>query len=221
MEKQGQQSAKSSCLAEELLRVKGIGQATAQALNQIGIFRLSDLAVFNSEDLANSLKAIIPGITPQRITREDWIGQAIALAKGENHAPETARRAVMQLGERRSPQEEDWYELSDFFISFGYTISRSAEKTLQTKVDHSQTGQSARWDGVAKAELLDWLLSHANLPEPENDVETTAPVPERPISPVDSAIELSEQHLPLFRKRHCGWIAASQPIQPKSPQPTS
>jgi predicted flap endonuclease-1-like 5' DNA nuclease len=62
----------------DLTRVKGIGPAVAKQLNDVGITRLADLASLTPDQVA-ALDAGLPGIKG-RCSREDWVGQAKALA---------------------------------------------------------------------------------------------------------------------------------------------
>lgn len=197
-----QQTEKSSSLADELMQIRGIGQATIQALNQIGIFRMSDLAARNSDELAEALRPVVPGITPQRINREDWIGQAKALSSKDGREPDDPAPLT---GETVSVPDGDWYELSDFFVSFGYAISQSAEKTLQTRIEHSQSGSSEKWNGIAGSELLNWMLERAGAPQAEvADSTATASVSQ----PGDTAVltlselRIMETETPFICNRH-------------------
>ncbi|NNC77786.1 MAG: hypothetical protein HKN77_07465 [Woeseiaceae bacterium] len=61
-------------LRDDLKRIKGIGPAIEKTLNELGIFRLSQIAEMGEYDIdrvANKLRGF-----RSRIYREDWIGQA-------------------------------------------------------------------------------------------------------------------------------------------------
>ena len=85
---------------DDLQQIKGIGRSTAQALNDIGIFRYADLASHTPERLAELLKTKLPSITAQRIERADWLGQARTLSRHE-------RQAETQAAENSTPSTED------------------------------------------------------------------------------------------------------------------
>ena len=153
--------------SDDFLQIKGIGQTTAQALLSAGLRRFNELADHTPESLSALLKTGRLTIAPHRIERDNWIGQARKLVHHSEQPAsspgETLRQSTSALASQ--PQAAfDWYELSDFFISFGYAISQAGEKRLQTKVEHSRSGQSERWDGVVTTQLLDWMLNRANLP---------------------------------------------------------
>ncbi len=66
-------------LRDNLRAIKGIGPAIEKTLNELGIFRFSQIAAMNRYDIervANRLKGF-----QSRIEREDWIGQARELAE--------------------------------------------------------------------------------------------------------------------------------------------
>ncbi len=67
-------------LRDNLREIKGIGPAIEKTLNELGIFRYAQVAAmtrYDIERIANRLKGF-----QSRIEREDWIGQARALAEG-------------------------------------------------------------------------------------------------------------------------------------------
>ncbi len=66
-------------LRDNLREIKGIGPAIEKTLNELGIFRYAQVAAmtrYDIERIANRLKGF-----QSRIEREDWIGQARALAE--------------------------------------------------------------------------------------------------------------------------------------------
>lgn len=144
-------------------KIKGVGQSTAQAFLKLGITKFGDLAAFTSEDLAELLKTGGLAISPQRISRDNWIGQARALAF-------PARTQPQEKGQFEAPWKGDagWREIADFFVSFGYQITPSGEKRLITRAAHSQSGDGHKdWEGVEKETIdryLHWMLEQAGLP---------------------------------------------------------
>ena len=78
-----QTSHSSADNKDDLQQIKGIGPSIARALKKAGISRYADLASFTPESLTEHLKAEIPSISPQRIERDNWLGQAQALTQGE------------------------------------------------------------------------------------------------------------------------------------------
>lgn len=70
-------------LRDDLKRIKGIGPAIEKTLNELGIFRLqqiADLGEYDIDRVANRLRGF-----RSRIYREDWIGQARELTMPPNN----------------------------------------------------------------------------------------------------------------------------------------
>jgi NADH-quinone oxidoreductase subunit E len=61
----------------ELRRIKGIGPKFAQALAAAGIVDAAVIADWSEADVARA--ASLVGVRPERIERDDWVGQARAL----------------------------------------------------------------------------------------------------------------------------------------------
>lgn len=66
---------------DDLKRIKGIGPVNEKALNELGIFKFSQIAAWTSAnvDWVEDFMSF-----PGRIEREDWIAQAKTLAEGED-----------------------------------------------------------------------------------------------------------------------------------------
>lgn len=84
---------------EDLKRIKGIGPKNEDALNELGIFTFDQIAKWTPEnvDWVEDFMSF-----PGRIEREDWIGQAKALAAGE----ETEFSKRVDAGEVESSKDE-------------------------------------------------------------------------------------------------------------------
>ena len=172
---------------DDLQQIKGIGQTIAQALESLGIYRYADLADFTPDSLADLLKVKIPSISPQRIERNDWLGQARALAHSQQkpQTPQDEAKKIpvssAQPHERNTKRtsKDNWRELGDFFVSFGYVINSKKEERLQTKVHYSQGDKFEWWDGIVTDKLVNWMLNQANLSaliDAEAQTEMEAPI---------------------------------------------
>jgi len=145
---------------DDFSQIKGIGQSMAQGIYKLGITKFADLAKHTPEDLANLLKLKGLTISPHRIERDDWIGQAQALASGV-----AATAPKKRSFETPWTKAEDWHEMADFFVSFGYLITKDGEKRLTTRAAPSLSGEGHKdWDGIAGDQLIEWLLQEADLP---------------------------------------------------------
>ena len=68
--------------ANNLTRIKGISPWIEEKLNHLDIYTFNQLSKLTNEDI--STLSDILGISPKRITRDNWIGQATVLTKALN-----------------------------------------------------------------------------------------------------------------------------------------
>ena len=180
--------------ATDLQQIKGVGQKTVQALQDLGIGHCADLTGFTPDSLADLLKAKIPSISPKRIERENWLSQARTLSQSQAEF----EPAQTEADETPAPSAEDqrdkpitsqhkglgWRELADFFISFGFEIDADGAEHLKTKAHHSQSDTPRIWDGIVSKELTTWMMGQAHLPlPPETEPQATPEPPTHPSSP--------------------------------------
>jgi hypothetical protein len=164
---------------DDLQQIKGIGQVVAQAMNSVGIHRYADLARFTSESLSDLLKAEIPSISPKRIEREDWIGQARALAQLANteRKPTEEASEVAEEPEEEAPSPSTWRQHAGFSVFFDYLIDEQGEQLWQTRVYHDETDEEAIFPGVTTTPWAKWVTEQAKLPA-ESMPSVTERVPE-------------------------------------------
>lgn len=77
----GQGSASARDGSDNLQRIKGIGPALEMVLNNMGIRRFDQIAVWNDDDVANIRSQL--GSFGNRIERDNWVGQAKRLSGSE------------------------------------------------------------------------------------------------------------------------------------------
>jgi predicted flap endonuclease-1-like 5' DNA nuclease len=73
-------AAPPSGSADDLTSLKGIGAVSAERLAEVGITTFAQLAAWSDEDIDEMGPRI--RVSPERIRREDWVGQARAAAAG-------------------------------------------------------------------------------------------------------------------------------------------
>jgi NADH-quinone oxidoreductase subunit E len=81
---------------DNLQRIRGIGQKNEELLNTLGIYHFGQIAAWTPAEarwVASHLAF------PERIERDDWIGQAIILATGGD-------TGYVKSGDRRKGDEE-------------------------------------------------------------------------------------------------------------------
>ncbi len=66
--------------ADDLTAVKGLGKVKAAKLVAAGVTSYAQIAAWTDEDIAEM--GLVSNTSPGQIKREDWVGQARALAEG-------------------------------------------------------------------------------------------------------------------------------------------
>lgn len=89
--------------------------------------------------------------------------------------------------------DSSFVELADFHVSFGYELSQSGEKQLQTRTIHYEGEKERKWDGVAVGELADWIIEQARPALPDSSLPLKAVDPEPEVVPASlNTIEISD-----------------------------
>jgi hypothetical protein len=172
---------------DDLQQIKGIGQVIAQAMNSVGIHRYADLTKFTPDSLADVLRVEIVSVSPKRIEREDWIGQARALAQPANTEREPTEEGaeVAEEPEEEAPVPSPWRQHAGFSVFFDYQRDEHSERIWQTRVYHDETGEEEPFPGLETAPWVKWVFDQAELPiEP---APTLAEIPPEP-APADTDI---------------------------------
>jgi hypothetical protein len=114
----------------DLKRVKGIGATIEARLKGAGITSLARLARTPVNELAAILEGLHSKYDADRITREEWLSQAAALASG----PAAATEAEPAKRVRHN-----------FTVEIQLAIE--GRKIVSSKIVHVQTGDEATWGG--------------------------------------------------------------------------
>ncbi|HLX57313.1 MAG TPA: hypothetical protein VKR83_09835 [Ktedonobacteraceae bacterium] len=156
--------------------INGIGPAVEHRLHGVGIRRYAQLAALSPADIAASVSGLA-GLTAERITRQDWIGQARKLA-ARSASTERESSDVIPV----EPQRTATFSL-EFSLNEDNTVRRS-------RISHLQSGFEETWDGWQDAQLIGFLVQHAGLvlPSSERPIART-PVQSEPSAAVDSKVE--------------------------------
>ena len=78
--------------ADNLKLIHGIGPAAEHRLRGVGVGTFAQLAALSAADIAAAV-ADLPGLSAERITKQDWIGQARRLAMTSVEEEETRQEA--------------------------------------------------------------------------------------------------------------------------------
>jgi hypothetical protein len=152
-------SAPADQAADDFQQIQGIGAAIDRRLHDAGILTYGDLAALTPEQIAASLTGVA-GLSPARITSQDWTGQAGRLA-GPAAPP--------------LPSEPD-QRYASFHVEFLLDVDDSVRRT---KVHHHQSGTDEAWAGWDEDRLLALLRDHiphmsSQLPAEAADVPSSA-----------------------------------------------
>jgi len=86
---------------DDLTQIKDIGPFLQQKLNEADIYSYEQIANWTEADIITYTELI--GYLPGIIQRDDWVGQAAALAAEPSHAPEPAQEPVRSASSVTTP----------------------------------------------------------------------------------------------------------------------
>jgi hypothetical protein len=132
--------------SDDLTRIDGIGRAIAGRLQASGIRTYTDLAGLLPEEIAELLSGVT-GISPQRIAKEDWSGQARGLAT------------------RSLPDDEQLSEDGQHYESFVVRMLLGKDNDVRgTTIEHVRSGEVERWAGWEPTQLAYFIKAQAGVP---------------------------------------------------------
>jgi hypothetical protein len=132
--------------SDDLTRIDGIGRAIAGRLQAGGIRTYTDLAGLLPEEIAELLSGVT-GISPQRIAKEDWSGQA------------------RQLATRSPRDDEQLTEDGQHYESFVVRMLLGKDSEVRsTTIEHVRSGEVERWAGWEPTQLGEFIKAQAGSP---------------------------------------------------------
>jgi hypothetical protein len=148
--------------ADDLELIEGVEPWIAELLRRSGVADAGALAGLSAEELATALlRQAAVELTAERISRENWVGQAGELRERGNGEEEVGAR-----------------QAGGFSLFFDVVRDDRGEKTWQTRIYHEESGQEVVLPGIESGAWAAWILSHA-LPEVEPRA-AAGPPPESP-----------------------------------------
>ena len=130
---------------DDFKRIQGISPSAELRLHQAGVRSYAELAALPEAEIAKKAR-----IALQKVTEQDWRGQAARLA-GQSSAVE-AERSYTPSGDNQH------YEV--FTVEF---LLNNDHEVRRTSVVHVRSGQEAKWPGWAAKELLDFMAQRGAL----------------------------------------------------------
>jgi hypothetical protein len=133
---------------DDFKQIKGIGQAIAQAMHQLGLHRFADLASLTPEKLYALLHAQSVGaVSIARIEREDWLGQARELAKSQVGESASQRNEISkEAGSADTPETASAAPspaMQENLPAFMQDASLQANDPIQPHVKHIRNRPNA------------------------------------------------------------------------------
>jgi hypothetical protein len=133
---------------DDFRKMVGIGAKSERRLHDAGILTYQDLAAHSPEQLAE-----VTGVSAGRITSDDWIGQALRLARPPDTLP-----------------SEPSQHYASFHIELLLDVNGSVRRT---KVRDHQSDKDFTWAGWNEDRLLALLREHIPLTAPKQPTEAT------------------------------------------------
>ncbi len=177
---------------DDFKRIHGIGRAVESRLHQARVRSYAQLAALPEADIAEKV-----GIALQKVTEQDWRGQAAELA-GQSSALEPERS--------HTPSgDNQHYEV--FTVEL---LLNADNEVRRTRVAHVRSSQEAKWPGWATKELLDFMTQRGELRmRAEVGVPAGAAVVHEPARP--PAATLARASRPRVRKLETLPLGATKP----------
>ena len=107
--------------------------------------------------------------------------------------PVTTKSSEPMKKPKAESPPKNWRDAATFFVSFGYVKNKGGEEQLHTKAQ-LRGGKAKQWEGIATNELIQWMVSQADLPlplEPEPEVEDQPPVEVSQPAELETVLEIS------------------------------
>jgi hypothetical protein len=142
---------------DDLERIAGLDPWIAQLIRDSGIARLSALAALSPAALATFLRErAAAALAPDRIEREDWLGQARRLSEAQE--PEAGEPAAVPRAEER---DEPGRQQAGFSLFFDVVRDEGGRDVWQTRAYHEESGAEIALPGIEPGPWVAWILAQA------------------------------------------------------------
>ncbi len=144
--------ANSSVNSDNFRLIKGVNAAVESRLHKAGILTFAQFASMSPEDII-TLIVNLPGVTVDRVIRQNWISQARELALSPKPDEST---------EDGTPPDSP--DSGEHFATFTTEMLLDGGNNLiHTRVRHVQTGDEELWDGWREDQFVTFIKEHAGL----------------------------------------------------------
>jgi predicted flap endonuclease-1-like 5' DNA nuclease len=142
---------------DDLKRIQGISPVIERQLHDVGILTYAQIAALSPEQIARLMKNL-PLLSVEHIARQDWPGQARALA------PESARIEPSDAGGTL----DSYPRYATFTIEL---LLDSLDQVRRTRIVHAQDGVEENWGGWDEHYLLRFVAARAAIKDPPATAE--------------------------------------------------
>jgi hypothetical protein len=150
-------------------RIQGIGPVIESQLYRAGVRTYAQLASLTAEQIAELVENL-PLLSVERIARQDWPGQARALAM---------ETALIESGD-----EARVLDTHSLYATFTIELLLDADgQVRRTRVTHIQHGEEENWGGWDEDYLLRFFAEHAAINGTSATVPASRSAPERASRP--------------------------------------
>lgn len=145
-------------LPDDLEQIVGLDAWIAQLIRESGIGRLSALAGLSAPALASFLRErAAAALAPERIERQDWVGQARRLSGDVPDDEAVAKEPDSPSG--RDEPVEGGRQQAGFSLFFDLVCDAAGRETWHTRVYHEESGSEIVLPGIEPGAWSDWILA--------------------------------------------------------------
>lgn len=131
--------------------IRGIGSGVNSRLHGAQILTFAQLAALSPEEIMATIGKM-PGMSAERIIRENWIGQA---------------RERINTVDPSNPSDEQISQNHQRYATFKVELLVDETGSLRrTNILHIQSAENASWAGWEQARLAEFVASHAGVSAP-------------------------------------------------------
>jgi len=176
---------------DDLKQINGIKSGIEHHLNAAGINTFSQLASMTPDELAQVLTEV-PGLTAERITKKDWVGQARQLA------------AAVEGKETSHPITDSHPHYSFFTVHLLLDDNKNVKRTSVTHVQSQENSANDVWAGWDQERLFQFIKESAALHLPRYEdkwvPQATAPASIQSL-PQSSDETISDSSMPDIQEK--------------------
>ncbi|HKQ80437.1 MAG TPA: hypothetical protein VJ810_42475 [Blastocatellia bacterium] len=184
--------------------INGVSSIVESCLHRAGILTYAQFASLSPDDII-TIVGNVSALSPDRVAKQNWIGQAreLALRIPSNESKETSEEnsgGILGEESEGSATGLDELRIEQFVIELLLDHDRSV---IQTRVTHQRTGKLEEWDSWLEKRLINFLARQAGIREVRASggdqqqpfVEKTAPEGKPAAKPVAEPLVESDKNL--------------------------